>query len=39
MKYYEGKEKACGKCGTCIDRLKAFKENGVTDPIEYERNS
>lgn len=33
---YEGKEKACGKCGTCIDRLKAFKENGVEDKIDYE---
>lgn len=33
---YEGKEKACGKCGTCIDRLNAFKENGIKDPIEYE---
>ena len=33
---YEGKEKACGKCGTCIDRLNAFKENGVEDKIEYE---
>lgn len=33
---YEGKEKQCGKCGTCIDRLKAFKENGVKDPVEYE---
>lgn len=33
---YQGKEKACGKCGTCIDRLNAFKENGVEDPIEYE---
>lgn len=33
---YEGKEKQCGKCGTCIDRLKAFKENGVEDPVEYE---
>lgn len=33
---YEGGEKACGKCGTCIDRLAAFKENGKTDPIEYE---
>ena len=35
---YEGKEKACGKCGTCIDRLNAFKENGVKDPIPYETN-
>ena len=33
---YEGKDKACGKCGTCIDRLNAFKANGVEDPIEYE---
>ena len=33
---YEGKEKACGKCGTCIDRKKAFLINGLKDPIEYE---
>ena len=33
---YEGGEKACGTCGTCIDRLNAFKANGVEDPIEYE---
>ena len=33
---YEGHEKACGKCGTCIDRLTAFKNNGVEDPIPYE---
>lgn len=32
---YEGHHKACGKCGTCIDRLKAFEANGLTDPIEY----
>lgn len=30
---YEGKEKPCGKCGTCIDRQRAFELNGVTDPI------
>lgn len=36
---YEGKEKACGKCGTCIDRKNAFKENGLEDPIEYENNN
>lgn len=29
---YEGGEKPCGKCGTCIDRAKAFKKNGVPDP-------
>ncbi len=33
---YEGHEKACGVCGTCIDRKKAFELNGLTDPIEYE---
>lgn len=29
---YEGKEKPCGKCGTCIDRAKAFAENHMEDP-------
>lgn len=33
---YEGREKACGKCATCLDRIKAFEANGVKDPIEYE---
>ena len=33
---YEGNEKACGKCGTCLDRKKAFELNGLKDPIEYE---
>ena len=33
---YEGHEKACGVCGTCRDRKRAFAENGLTDPIEYE---
>ncbi|MCR4843134.1 MAG: 7-cyano-7-deazaguanine synthase QueC [Eubacterium sp.] len=33
---YEGGEKACGVCGTCRDRLKAFEANGLTDPVEYE---
>lgn len=32
---YEGNDKPCGKCGTCIDRIKAFKSNGVEDPLEY----
>ena len=34
---YHGGEKACGKCGTCIDRKRAFEANGVEDPIEYEQ--
>lgn len=29
---YEGGDKPCGKCGTCIDRAKAFEKNGVKDP-------
>ena len=29
---YEGGEKPCGKCGTCIDRAKAFEINGAVDP-------
>lgn len=33
---YVGHERACGKCATCIDRLNAFKLNGIKDPIEYE---
>ncbi len=33
---YEGSDKACGVCGTCRDRLRAFRENGLEDPIEYE---
>lgn len=33
---YQGKERACGKCGTCIDRINAFKNNGLEDEIDYE---
>ena len=33
---YLGHDKACGKCGTCLDRKAAFLANGLTDPIEYE---
>lgn len=32
---YEGGDKPCGKCGTCIDRAMAFKLNGVEDPAIY----
>lgn len=33
---YVGGEKACGKCGACVERLEAFEKAGVKDPIEYE---
>lgn len=29
---YEGGDKPCGKCGTCLDRAAAFAANGVKDP-------
>lgn len=29
---YQGGDKPCGKCGTCIDRARAFELNGVEDP-------
>ena len=29
---YEGGDEPCGKCGTCIDRAKAFAALGITDP-------
>jgi 7-cyano-7-deazaguanine synthase len=28
---YEGGDKPCGKCGTCIDRQEAFRQNGVEE--------
>lgn len=33
---YKGKNKACGKCDSCILRINGFKEAGLMDPIEYE---
>ena len=30
---YEGGTEPCGKCATCVDRIKAFELNGVVDPI------
>lgn len=29
---YNGGDKPCGKCGTCIDRAKAFEANNAVDP-------
>ena len=33
---YKGREKACGKCGSCVERLEAFEKAGIKDPILYE---
>lgn len=33
---YNGREKACGVCGTCSDRIKAFKDMKMKDLLEYE---
>lgn len=33
---YQGGEKACGKCDSCLLRLKGFKEAGKIDPLTYQ---
>jgi 7-cyano-7-deazaguanine synthase len=33
---YQGEELACGKCDSCLLRLRAFAEAGITDPIPYQ---
>jgi len=32
---YQGEDRACGVCDSCLLRLKAFAEAGVADPIPY----
>ncbi|WP_417687046.1 7-cyano-7-deazaguanine synthase QueC [Pseudidiomarina gelatinasegens] len=32
---YNGREKACGKCGACVERLEAFAANNCVDPLPY----
>lgn len=33
---YNGREKACGECSACRERLAAFAAHGQTDPLAYE---
>ncbi|WP_258241189.1 7-cyano-7-deazaguanine synthase QueC [Pseudidiomarina homiensis] len=33
---YNGRDKACGKCGACVERLEAFTANNTVDPLAYE---
>lgn len=32
---YKGQDKACGTCGSCVERLEAFEENAIKDPLAY----
>lgn len=32
---YKNSPTACGKCGACVERIEAFANNNVPDPIEY----
>ena len=32
---YVGEERACGRCDSCVLRLRGFEGAGVRDPIEY----
>ena len=32
---YRGEALACGKCGSCTERMEAFREAGVEDPLHY----
>ena len=34
---YVGQEVACGRCPTCAERLEAFTELGLRDPLPYAR--
>lgn len=36
---YQGEELACGKCDSCLLRLRAFAQAGVADPIPYQRRA
>jgi len=36
---YKGNKKACGKCGSCEERLEAFEKAGIKDPIAYEESN
>ena len=33
---YKGREKHCGRCGTCVERREALAEAGIIDTTEYE---
>jgi 7-cyano-7-deazaguanine synthase len=36
---YQGEDVACGKCDSCLLRLRAFSEAGIPDPIPYQERA
>lgn len=34
---YQDSELACGRCGSCTERLDAFSKNNATDPLPYQQ--
>jgi 7-cyano-7-deazaguanine synthase len=36
---YQGEDLACGKCDSCLLRLRAFAEAGIADPIPYQEQA
>jgi 7-cyano-7-deazaguanine synthase len=36
---YEGMSVHCGKCGTCTERIEAFKLAGINDPTIYDKEA
>lgn len=33
---YKGGERHCSRCGTCTERIEAFRDAGVPDPTDYD---
>ncbi|NLI36215.1 MAG: 7-cyano-7-deazaguanine synthase QueC [Bacteroidales bacterium] len=33
---YKGRDRHCGKCGTCVERKEALREAGIEDKTDYE---
>lgn len=36
---YKGRERHCGRCGTCVERREAFRLAGLPDPTLYEEDN
>lgn len=36
---YKQQAVSCGRCGTCMERLEAFRQNDIEDPIPYAENA